>query len=133
MDIEARALYLKAKEDINRKLSFSKRSFIERTDEFDEVMDMYKENQAKGIQEGSWYYLISASWIDKWQHWVKSDRYPYPGPINNVKLIKQQEDYVYPLLPSKKIEENYTTILLQSDMKENEHYFVVSEEVIDLF
>ena len=104
MDIEARALYLKAKEDINRKLSFSKRSFIERTDEFDEVMDMYKENQAKGIQEGSWYYLISASWIDKWQHWVKSDRYPYPGPINNVKLIKQQEDYVSPLLPSKKIE-----------------------------
>lgn len=133
MDVEARALYLKAKEDIDRKLAYSKRTFMERTDELDIVMDSYKETQQKGIQEGSWYYIISASWIDKWQHWIKSDRYPYPGPINNAKLIKQPEDYPYPLLPSRKLDENYTSTLLLSDVKENEHYFIINEEIMELF
>lgn len=35
MDVEALALYLQAKEDIERKLNFSKRSFVDRTDELD--------------------------------------------------------------------------------------------------
>ena len=43
MDVEARALYLKAKEDIDRKLAYSKRTFMERTDELDIVMDSYKD------------------------------------------------------------------------------------------
>lgn len=77
--------------------------------------------------------MISASWIEKWHYWTKSDRYPYPGPINNSKLIKQQEDYAYPLLPARKSEQAHTNTLLLSEMKENEHYFVINEEIMELF
>ncbi len=133
LDRETRALYMSAKEDITFKISIKLRSFIERTDEVEDVLTLYIEHKERGYQEGAFYYLISPAWVDKWQHWIRRDNYPYPGPINNEKLIVNDEDYPFPLFRSRDLESMYTNTLLKDGLKEKQDYFIFDDKLMHFF